>query len=307
MPSLKGIEKATVEAKYMRTMTLMNDYSILRTSSGLKREPFVIEYFGTSGVGKSTVSDLITEVLLVNQDLPLDPKYRWTYNMSDKYMSGVDSTKIVALLDDFGNAKATHSSANPCQTLIEIANPTGFTPNMASLHEKGRISPRFEIINITTNRKDLGAYQYSECPPSIQRRAHAVVTVRVKKEFQIINEAGKAIGINKKKVRETFPDDVLDDIWSFDVEQVASIEELTVVAPYQYIEHNGKKLKDISIHELIEYLRVTFDEHRKVQGGIMDSNKATKAMLREKYAPNRGKLPHFAKEMADPIVTGKQM
>ncbi|QBY91922.1 nonstructural polyprotein [Cylindrotheca closterium RNA virus 03] len=305
LPSLKGIEKATVEAKYIKTLSLMNDYSVLRVSSGLKREPFVIEYFGTSGVGKSTVADLITEILLANQDLPLDPKYRWTYNMSDKYMSGVDSTKLVALLDDFGNAKATHSSANPCQTLIEIANPTGFTPNMASLHEKGRITPRFELINITTNFKELAAQRYSECPPSIQRRAHAVITTRVKKKFQLINDAGKCIGIDKKKVRSTFSDEEIDDIWYFDVEQVASVEDLKTVAPYQFVQFKGRKLQNIDIHQLIEYLVFTFDEHRKMQSRIMTSNNTTKEMIRKKYGRDTEKKPHFAKEIADALYESR--
>lgn len=305
LPSLKGVEKSVVESKYINVMKLLNDYSILRTSTGIKESSFVLSYNGGTNRGKSIVCDLMTHILLESQDLPTDNKYKWTYNGNDKYQSGVDSTKIVALLDDFANAKPQHGTGNPCQTLIEIANPTGYTPNMASLHEKGRISPRFQLINITTNKKDLAAYQYSVCPSSIQRRAHFTITVEVKKEFATFDKDGKITGIDATKVRESFADKDFDDCWLFTIETVGAVEDLSHVAPYIVAKNDaGKKMKNVGWVDMRDFIVAKFAEHRKNQKNVMCRVKDVKERISKKRQLEREKekevemVPHFGREIA---------
>lgn len=281
VPSVWGSAKQSVEHKYLETLKLLNDYSVLRTSSGLKFDPFVVEYYGRSNQGKSFVCNVLTNILLESQQLPTDDKYKWTCNASDKFMSGVDSTKQVALLDDFANGKAQHATGNPCQTLIEIANPTGFTPNMAALHEKGKISPRFQIINITTNKKDLAAHQYSECPMSIQRRPHVVITVSVKDELQAKDNANNGIGIDTAKALAHNKDsDTFDDNWNFTLERAGNVQDLSAVAPYEVIVHNGKQMRNISWMELMNYMIEKFDKHRKDQDEICKRTAKTKKLVK---------------------------
>jgi hypothetical protein len=145
----------------------------------------------------------------------------------------------------------------------------------AELEAKGKCFVEPWIAMATTNKKDLDAGLYSNCPYSIQRRL-TCLTVKAKKEFQRI-EDGIPCGIDSAKVRKHYTDyegnyvpPMFDDIWTVTVERAVKPQRLETVASYAPIEWNGKVMVDVSMSEVIQWAIEDFDNHRKNQEALLE-------------------------------------
>lgn len=278
LPTLKSFDKKLMNDKFIKLLNIKNDYVTKKICSGMRKAPFCIELFGESSMGKSTFGEQTMCVLLTSQDLPTGKEFQSTYNASDKYMSNWTTDKIVLLVDDIANEKSDFVERPPTRIIIDVANNTPMYANMADIDSKGKVFVEPEVMLVTTNVKDLDARIYSNCPYSVQRRMHVVITVVAKPEFQIF-EDGIAQGIDSDKVDEynaAHPDAVFDDIWTLTLERAVKPEKLTSTATYKPIEHNGKIMKNVSFREAQQYLVERFQKHCEQQENILKRMKKRK-------------------------------
>merc|ERR1712127_276250 len=146
-------------------------------------------------------------------------------------------------------------------------------------------------MGATTNKKNLDAGLYSNCPYSIQRRL-VCITVEAKPEFQRIQD-GIFCGVDSTLVRNHYTDvdgnynpPMVDDIWTVTIERAVKPAELSSVARYNPITYNGKLMVDISMAECIQWAIDDFQAHRLNQESILESMK-----LRERdiqLCPHKG-------------------
>lgn len=273
--ALRGPEKKLVMDKYQKILLIQNDYISMKIASGVRHSPWAIELFGESSQGKTSLGDQLVDAVLTSQGLPVAKEYRCAYNAGDKFMSNWTSDKLVMIFDDISNDKSNFVERPPTRAIIDVINNQMFYAPKAELEAKGKCFVEPWIALATTNKKDLDAGLYSNCPYSIQRRL-TCITVRAKPEFQRV-EDGVTCGIDSTKVREHYTVDgvytppMFDDIWIVDIEKAVKPPSLNVTATYKPIEWNGKIMTGVSMAECIQWAIEDFDVHRKNQQSILDS------------------------------------
>jgi len=316
-------EKKLLGDKLTRLLSIKNDYITMKISSGVRKSPFAVQLFGKSSQGKTVYGDQIVDALLTSAALPLSKEFRASYNPGDKFMSNWTTNKEVMIIDDFANEKSNFVERPPTRVIVDVCNNQPFYANMADLASKGKVFVEPSIVVVNTNVKDLDAYVYSNCPYSIQRRMHAVITVEAKPEFQLVVD-GRPQGLDSRKVREFYKDldtvPLFDDIWNLTVERAIEPPDLTSVATYAPIPYRGKLLKNVGFSTVLQFLIDEFEAHRLNQDFILTTvkNRNQDVELCEAegcchikgYCPNHFQ-PHsgfdFEKEIASAIDTSIDM
>lgn len=272
--SLKGLDKKLVLDKFQKILIVQNDYVTKKIASGVRHSPWAIELFGESSQGKTTLGDQLIDAVLTSQNLPTDKRFRCAHNPGDKFMSNWTSDKLVMIFDDVANDKSNFVERPPTRAIIDVCNNQMYYAPKAELDAKGRCFVEPWIAMATTNKKDLDAATYSNCPYSIQRRM-TCITVRAKPEFQRI-EDGVTCGIDSAKVREHYTVDgvytppMYDDIWEIDIEVAVKPEMLHQVAEYKPITYRGKVMQNITMGECIQWGIDSFAIHKKNQEAMLE-------------------------------------
>lgn len=284
--SLKGLDKKLVMDKYAKVLTMQNDFVTAKIACGVRHSPFAIELFGKSSQGKTTLGDQLVDALLVSQEMPVDKRFRATFNPGDKYMSNWKSDMLVLYFDDCCNEKSQFVERPPTRAIIDVVNNQMFYANKAEIDAKGKCFVEPWLVVATTNKKDLDAGQYSNCPYSVQRRL-ICITVNAKPEFQKV-VGKKYAGIDSKKVKNFYTDEdgneierPFDDIWTVTVEEAVEPEKLSTVAKYSPVKFRNKKLVNVDMATVIQWAVEAFAEHRENQQSILDGMK-TRAIKIEK-------------------------
>jgi hypothetical protein len=313
--SLKGLDKKLVNDKISRLLLIKNDYITMKISGGIREAPFAIELFGESSQGKTTFGDMLIDALLTSANMPISKEYRAALNAGDKYMSTWTSDKLVALIDDAANEKATFVEKPPTRLIIDICNNQRYYAPKAELADKGRCFVEPKLVVVTTNKKCLDAGTYSNCPYSIQRRMDVVITVAAKKQFQRLDKDGVSCGIDSQKVSDFYTVDgiytppVVDDIWELTVERAVKPQKLTETAHYQCCEYRGKKLEKVSSTTVMQYLIELFKRHRTNQSHMIATQLARAGQMvkcehencphLKGYCPDHTDMsPHFGFKLA---------
>ncbi len=271
--SLKGLDKKLVMDNFSKCLVMQNDFVTMKISSGVRHSPFAIELFGESSQGKTTLGDQLLDALLVSANLPTEKNYRAAYNAGDKYMSNWTSDKVVLLFDDCSNEKSNFVERPPTRAILDVCNNQMYYANKAELEAKGKCFVEPWIVVATTNKKDLDAGLYSNCPYSIQRRM-LCYTVNVKPEFRKVVD-GVNCGIDSTKVREFYTKDgvytapAFDDIWLVTIEEAVKPSSLHLVATYKPVTWRGKEMVNVPMSTVIQFSIEAFQDHRKNQEAIL--------------------------------------
>lgn len=280
MSTLKGFDKKLISDKVIKCKQMQQDLITLKISSGVRKSPFAIELFGDSNQGKTTFGDQLLDILLTSADLPTCKTYRAALNAGDKYFSNWTSDKLVAILDDLANEKSSFVEKPPTRAIIDICNNQMYYAPKAEIDAKGKCFVEPEIVLVTTNKKDLDAYIYSNCPYSVQRRMELVMTVQCKPEFQKYNN-GVGCGVNSDAVRlfytvnGVYTPPLVDDIWNIKVEVAikpeGGEEAMVKTATYHPITWRGKDMSCVSALEAIQCAVEFYSTHRINQAALMES------------------------------------
>lgn len=284
LPGLTGVDRRLIEEKYRSIVKIISSFNIIKVNSGFKRAPFALEYYGESKVGKSTVSEQVAHYLFTSAGLSTEDGRKYTHISGKKHWDGCKSDALELKLDDHNNTKSQFVETSPCDVLVKTNNNVPFSPPMADLVDKAKVWTEFELISLSTNTKDLGAGIFSNCPYSIQRRMHYVLTIKVKDMFREKSSDGISMGIDTAKViashtkEGVYDPPIYHDIWEIDVEKAVPPADMRSVGTYEVVTHHGKKMKDVSLQDTLNFLCERFHEHREQQFKLLDN-------LRIQHAP----------------------
>lgn len=224
-----------------------------RVQGGLREAPYGMGFFGDSGVGKSSVSNILMIVVLMHNGFSAADDRMITLNESDKYESTFRSDINGVFIDDVGNTKSEFVEKAPTQKFLELHNNVRSYANMAEAELKGKVSKEPKVVNTTRNSFKSFASTYSIKPVSILRREDFCAIVKNRPEFTTNGR------LDQHKVLEKYPDDIIPDVWLLDVyefregQKKSSDPDAVGDVEYNIITHNGKKLENISIFELIDF------------------------------------------------------
>lgn len=229
-----------------------------RVQGGLREAPYGMSFYGTSGVGKSCISNILMIVVLAFNGYCASDDRIMTINDKDTFMSTMMSNINGIHYDDVGNTKLEYVEVAPSSRVIELINNVRAYANMAELEMKGKVSIEPKVVNFTSNSKTLCAEQFSNEPASITRRAQFTCTVKVKDRF------AKNGMLNYDLVKSFYGDEIpiIPDLWDLTVERSFPIPNPTPGRPdligWEIYTYNDPVLgpiymKDVGISWLIKF------------------------------------------------------
>jgi ABC-type multidrug transport system fused ATPase/permease subunit len=257
-----------------RIVRLQETHSTFRQSrqTGTQRiKTFGIGLYGKSGVGKSTLGNILMATTLKYNKQPCTDKYTTVITDRSEFWDNYKSYMTGVFLDDVGNTKAEFVKKPATTIMLEVLNNVKMTANMADLNLKGRVSVQPYVMVTTKNVKDSGATTTSNEPASITRREEVLLTVEVKPEFATNNM------LDSSKVRSHFGAYcALSDIWSIDAQISYPIPNPIKGRPdsigWSYVKFGGEMLKGVSVHTIIKYINQISKTHFEEQKELLTAN-----------------------------------
>lgn len=232
----------------------------------IRERPYSILLYGSSGVGKSAMTNIILNQLMQANGFEPSPLKINSLNANDAFQSDYRSDATCVILDDIANATQQTTKTNHCQLIIDFINNNPKSALKADVDSKGNCPIRPKFVLGTTNVKSLMAHQYSNEPVSIVRRFDVTITVFVKPEFQ--DYTGSMIDTNKV-------DPGFKDCWLFDVEKVQPINRGSgAVAGIGYVpvEFEGITMIKITMKVLLQYLTCMSRKHMAAQKALVQNS-----------------------------------
>lgn len=206
-------EKKTILSS-LNSMKIIRDEMIsTATASTMRQAPFSILLYGDSGIGKSSILNLLYQHFAKIRGLNSDDKFRYTINPVAKFWDNFQTYQWAIVLDDIAALrpdKCSELEPSLAQVLM-VNNIIPYTPDQAALEKKGKTPLRAKFVIATTNTKNLNALSFFNCPSAIQRRFPYIVTPTVKKQYTIDG-----------RLDSSMCTDVVDypDFWTWKVEKV---------------------------------------------------------------------------------------
>jgi len=295
-----GAEKKIIQMKWEKLALIKADFAAMRVKGGLRKRPWCVSISGDSGVGKSTLADLVLSTIQKASGVPCTSEYVYTLNEKEKHMSSYRSFITGIKIDDFGNAKSQFWEGSPGDWIIKLCNNIRETAVMADLPNKGKISLEPAGVAITSNIDHLHANAISNNPMSILRRPHCHSEAKVKAPFMTDNM------LDEDKVIAHFGSlNQINDIWLISIKKpIGGGHKKQEHAGWEYIK------EDIDIFEYLNYVAEKVTKHVANQSTIVDAFKEPSTLIN--LCPDCNKLqetcsceltPHYGERVAQVLHT----
>ena len=199
------------EKRFLRSLT--NELQMIKCdlcTRAAAREhrtpPYSILVSGDSGIGKSTIKDMLFYHFGKVCNLDVDKTFCYTRNPVAKFWDGFTTSQWAIILDDvaFMHPNKAASGDPSCMEFLQIINAVPFVPDQADLNDKGRTPLRCKLCIATTNTRNLNAHHYFSFPSAAQRRFPYVVVPTVKIDFT--TESGMLDSSKTINVSGEYPD-----------------------------------------------------------------------------------------------------
>lgn len=261
----KNDEKIMI-GRILATLELTHDLELTKRAAQKDRKtPLCLLLFGGSGIGKSTLENVLFQHYGKRRGLKTTSDFRYVRNPTEEYWSGMNSTQWCIVLDDIGFLAPSLGTMDPSLAeMLCIANNVPFVPAQAELSDKGRTPVRAELVLGSTNTETLNLSAYFSCPLAVQRRFPWVIDVKVKHEYEHDDRPGM---LDSSKVPTprvgTYP-----DLWEFVIKRVEPVGE----------ERNGQRGRNVVVEEFdsmaqfLKWYNKVIDEHNTIQDIIMAGN-----------------------------------
>lgn len=248
------------------------DYNARRSNGKFRKAPLSIWIYGTSGVGKSSLSQLLIKALLFHMGVPEDELDRIaSINEQDKYDSTITGGVHAYLTDDVMNTKSDYLESAPTQKIVDHNNNAPLFANKAEIEGKGVTPHTPKITCYTSNCKiEQVANQYSNCTESIRRRMIINLDVRIKPEFCLPGETR----MDSEKVIARFGDSAMPNIWDIIISECSSQSSTGMIELGQTFVPSISNGHKFNIFEVMEYCYMKADSHINNQE-VLQNNQNT--------------------------------
>lgn len=194
---------------YWRILTKLYDRCITQGARKCepRTEPVIIQLFGASGVGKSGLTYLLAQDLLVLEGLQEDVMDELYFrNVEQEFWDGYHGQAIVAY-DDFGQKRDTDGNPNP--EYLEVIRSGNIAPwplHMAHLEDKARTRFTSRALILTSNERKYVMPSLTHAT-AVERRKDIVAEVVLKQKYKDIN--------GRLDTSLVDPDELSTDIYEF--------------------------------------------------------------------------------------------
>jgi len=138
----------------LNDMLMIRDDLNTKTAARSNREaPIGLLIFGDSGIGKTTITNMLCTYFAKHENLPCGEAFRYTVNPAAKYWDGFVTSQHTVILDDIANEDPSLGDPKSLNVVIQVMNNQAYCPDQASLEMKGTTPFRGKLVVATTNVK----------------------------------------------------------------------------------------------------------------------------------------------------------
>lgn len=187
----KGIIRGTVGQLLMVRATYLNR----KVAQQTRKAPIAFVLEGHSSVAKTTFASILHYYYGALQKKNVEAGARYTRMSTAEFWDGFSSDQWSLLIDDAASIKpGILKDIDPSiREILQVVNNAPFSPNMASLEDKGAAPFLGELVIVTTNTPDLNLDHYFNTPGAVARRLPYHIRIRpkpaYKKNATMINES----------------------------------------------------------------------------------------------------------------------
>lgn len=259
-------DEKLVIGKLLGGLELTHDLEITKRAAQKDRKtPLCMLLYGGSGIGKSTIQNVLFQHYGKVRGLNTRSEYRYVRNPTEQFWSGMNSTQWCVVLDDIAFMAPQLGVLDPSLAeMLCIANNVPFVPAQAELSDKGRTPVRAELVLGSTNTEHLNLTSNFSCPLAVQRRFPWVIDIAVKREFQDPDKPGM---LDSARVPAT-PAGEYPDLWHFTIKRIEPAGE-------DRNHQRGRTVVDQEITNMRDFIRwynTVIAHHNTIQDKIMASN-----------------------------------
>lgn len=261
---MDSYDKATVRKFVNELWMIKVDLMTKKAAKETRTPPFSILISGDSSIGKSSIMEMLFTHFGKREKLPIDCEYKYTRNAAANFWDGFTTSQWCIIFDDvaFLHPNKAPQGDPTLMEIIQLINAVPFTPDQASLNDKGNTPVRAKLVIASTNTEDLNAHFYFACPSAVQRRFPYIITPTVRHEF--LSDDGKTLDSSKCVQTGEYP-----DYWTFTVKKVIATPK----------DANGKHhkattkniLEDETLSVFLKWFNQAIIEHNRNQNCVQTS------------------------------------
>jgi hypothetical protein len=294
-----GPTSVWLQKRYSDLVSISERLSAKRKNTNLRFQPIGWSLHGGTSVGKSTLGLLTMQQSLaamgfVKADGTVDKDRILTKDFFDKYDSTWTFDIIGVFLDDLNNTKAEFTETPHTAVIIKFFNNVAAQAVKAELNAKGVVFIDFKVGVVTSNVKDLGARQFSNCPESILRRLYHVEVV-VKEKFR---KTG-SLTLNKKHPEIKGSANLIADVWDIKIEEVLTYEVSPGQTSYKFeplivTMDDGRTLncKQLGLEDYLSVVIQLSKDHKSEQDDLLRKNAAS---AQASFCPVCKRFPEYCR------------
>lgn len=190
--------------------------------------PFSFLLYGSPGIGKSSICDLIFANMGKVLGESFDEGSRYTRNPTADFWDGLTSYQWFLQLDDIASMRPSNGvMEKTMETILQVINMAPFCGNQADLRDKGKIACNFRVVCGTTNTKHLNTHASHAVPSAALRRFPYVITMKPKPQFTVDSQL--------KVPPEHVCVSGYPNYWDFTIEEVVLNAKDTKKVSYRHI------------------------------------------------------------------------
>lgn len=264
MSAASSHEKITLTRQLQEIRSIESRRTLSKRGT-MRMAPYGVLLYGGSGVGKSTIANIVVRTILAANQFDSSDNSIITLNEADKYQSEFRTHHTGVILDDLCQTVSSKTQENPLLKLFQYNNNVPMAALSPLAEVKGNIMIQPRVMLGTTNVKNLDAFQYCVKPLAALRRFDYTITQTVKPEFADCRGM-----IDENKV-PSISIDTLPDINLFSVEYPIE-QPNTGNIVYVYETYKGKDLKDVDLKTLLSFLCESSQKHFRNQKDVVDAH-----------------------------------
>jgi hypothetical protein len=180
------VEQRTVVGMTMELDAMRKRYLSVTAASSVRKQPLGIVLFGTPGVGKSSLIEILHDFDAKRRGRDPSSSCKFQFNASEEYMTNFKSWMHTIVIDDVAqhNPSKIQGIDPGLVILLRFINNQAECPPQAALEDKGKTPILADLVIITTNKHDLNIPIYYPASYAAFRRVPIRVQPKVKEKYR---------------------------------------------------------------------------------------------------------------------------
>jgi hypothetical protein len=252
--AMGSVEYRLVQGSAMEMDAIQKRYLSITAAQSVRKQPFAVALFGTPGVGKTSVQEMLTNFDALRRGRDPSAGFVFHHESSDEYMTNFKSYMHTIIMDDVAqHAPNKVQGVDPgISLMLKFINNQPMTPTQASLDDKGKTPILADFVIATTNCHDMNLPIYYPASYAPMRRLRWRIEIIVKEAYR--KEGGSDIDPVKANSHTTYP-----DYWRFVIAEAVPVSVGSQQGRYE------EKFMFEDVSEFLQWFGIQSDIHHKNQ------------------------------------------